>query len=71
MVLVADKNKISLAGKHVGDMGNDWFAFNFNEWLRHGVTCTAEALSKSGHRDYYLHKNFLENELSIVIFFSQ
>jgi hypothetical protein len=67
MVLIANKDKIILAGKHVNDMGNDWLAFNFNEWLRHSVTCTSEALSKSGHRDYYLHKDFLEYVLPITI----
>jgi len=47
MVLVANKQEIRFAGKHINHMGDDGFPFYFNQRFRHQVTSLSKALAKA------------------------
>ena len=55
MLLIANKDEIRFARKHIGNVSNNGFAINFDQRLGHSVAYLAKTLPKARHRDYYLH----------------
>ena len=67
MILIADKDKILLAGEHIYDMRNNRLAINFDQRLWYLVASVTKPFTKARHGDNNLHIDYQPGIFFMII----